>query len=205
MANTSIRTHKQPTASWETLLPEALHAVQSLLCTATNSTLNERFFGFTRRSMIGKSLPTWLVQSRSVLLRRFVRDKSDSLVDEVELLETNPSFAKIRFPSGRESTVSISDLAPCPQHQVPQPISPVNQAPSLRKQVSLPSNSTGEGDKENNFKNDTSPSNVAQHSTFEYSSISDMQSRSTEYSSSPRRSYRQRRPPQRHGQNIYDK
>ena len=199
-----LRTHKQPTASWETLLPEALHAVRSLLCTATYSTPHERFFGFTRRSMIGKSLPSWLVQSRSVL-RRFVRDKSDPLVEEVELLETNPSFAKIRFPSGRESTVSISDLAPCPQHQVPQPISAVNRAPSLREQASLPSNSTGEGDKENNFKNDTGPSNVDQHSTSEYSSTSDMQSRSTEYSSSPRRSDRQRRPPQRYGQNIYDK
>ena len=113
-------------------------------------------------------------------------------MDEVELLETNPSFAKIRFPSGRESTVSISDLAPCLQHQVPQPISPVNRALSLREQASLPSNSTGEGDKENNFKNDTGPSNVDQHST-------------SEYSSSPRCSYRQRRPPQRYGQNIYDK
>ena len=121
------------------------------------------------------------------------------------MLETNPSFVKIRFPSGREFTVSISDLAPCPQHQVPQPISPVNRAPSLREQASLPSNSTGEGDKENNSKNDTGPSNGDQHSTSEYSSTSDMQSRSTEYSSSPRRSYRQRRPPQRYGQNIYDK
>ena len=98
----------------------------------------------------------------------------DPLVDKVELLQTNPSFAKICFSSGRESTVFISDLAPCPQHQVSQPISPVNRTPSLREQASLPSNSTGEGNKENNFKNDTGPSNVDQHSTSEYSSTSDM-------------------------------
>ena len=52
-----LRTHKQPNACWEALLQEALHAVQSLLCTATNSTPHEQFFGFPRRSMIGKSLP----------------------------------------------------------------------------------------------------------------------------------------------------
>ena len=65
--------------------------------------------------MIGKSLPSWLIQSESVLLRQFVRSKSDPLVEEVELLEVNPSFAKVRFPDGKESNVSISCLAPCPQ------------------------------------------------------------------------------------------
>ena len=108
-----LRTHKQPNACWEAL-PEALHAVRSLLCTATNFTPHERFFGFPKR-MIGKSLPSWLIQSESVLLRQFVRSKSDPLVEKVELLEVNPSFAKVRFPNGRESNVSISDLAPCPQ------------------------------------------------------------------------------------------
>ena len=108
-----LRTHKQPNACWEALLPEALHAVRSLLCTATNSTPHERFFGFPRRSVIGKSLPSWLIQSETVLLRRFVRSKSDPLVEEVELLEVNTSFAKVRFPNGRESNVSISDIAPC--------------------------------------------------------------------------------------------
>ena len=40
--------------------------------------------------MIGKSLPSWLITSRHVLLRRFVRNKTDTFVDEVELLEANP-------------------------------------------------------------------------------------------------------------------
>ena len=34
------------------------------------------------------------------------------MVDEVVLLEANPQYAHIRFTNGRESTVSVSDLAP---------------------------------------------------------------------------------------------
>ena len=64
--------------------------------------------------MIGKSLPCWLIQPGPVLLRRFVRNKNKPLVNEVELMEANPNFAHIRFPDGRESTVLVTDLAPCP-------------------------------------------------------------------------------------------
>ena len=35
-------------------------------------------------------------------------------MEEVELLEVNPSFAKVRFPNGRESNVSISTLLHVP-------------------------------------------------------------------------------------------
>ena len=34
------------------------------------------------------------------------------MCDEVELLDANPKTALVRFPDGRESTVSVSDLAP---------------------------------------------------------------------------------------------
>jgi hypothetical protein len=34
-------------------------------------------------------------------------------VDQVELLETNPTYATVRYPDGRQSTVSVRDLAPC--------------------------------------------------------------------------------------------
>ena len=64
--------------------------------------------------MIGKSLPCWLIQPSPVLLRRFVRNKNEPLVDEVDFMEANPNFAHIRFPDGRESTVSVTNLAPCP-------------------------------------------------------------------------------------------
>ena len=65
-----------------------------------------------RRSMLGKSLPAWLLQPGTVLLPRFIRNKDDPLVEEVELLLANPSFAQVRFPSGRESSVSTNNLAP---------------------------------------------------------------------------------------------
>ena len=48
----------------------------------------------------------------AVLLKRFVRNKSEPLCDEAELLDANPKTALVRFPDGRESTVSVSDLAP---------------------------------------------------------------------------------------------
>ena len=51
-----------------------------------------------------------------MLLRKFVRSsKHDDLVEEVELTHANPSYAHIRYSDGRESTVSLADLAPCPR------------------------------------------------------------------------------------------
>ena len=49
------------------------------------------------------------------MLRQFVRNADEPLVDEVDLLDANPSFAYIRFPDYCESTISTSDLAPCPR------------------------------------------------------------------------------------------
>ena len=44
-----------------------------------------------------------------------MRSKSDPLCDQVELIDANPNYAHIRHPDGRETTVSLTDLAPCPQ------------------------------------------------------------------------------------------
>jgi len=57
-------------------------------------------------------LPTWLITPNTVLLKRFVRNKSEPWRDEVQLLDANPKTALVRFPDGRECTVSVSDLAP---------------------------------------------------------------------------------------------
>ena len=58
-------------------------------------------------------LDHYLPTPRHVLLRRHVpASKYEPLVDEVVLLEANPQYAHIRFTNGRESTVSVSDLAP---------------------------------------------------------------------------------------------
>ena len=68
--------------------------------------------GNVTRTPNGHSLPTWLSTPGPVLFRRHVRaSKYEPLVDEAVLLETNPQYAHIRFTNGRESTVSVSDLA----------------------------------------------------------------------------------------------
>lgn len=80
-------------SQWETVLPEVLHSIRSLLCTATNATPHERLFSYQRRTPSGHSLPTWLSTPGPVLLRRRVRaSKYEPLVDEVELLEANPNM-----------------------------------------------------------------------------------------------------------------
>ena len=102
-------------AKWELVLPEVLHFQRSLLCTSTNATLHELFFNFYRKSCCGFTLPSWLAEPGPALLRNFVHThKNDDLVRKVELTEANPLFARVRFPDGRESTVSLKDLAPYP-------------------------------------------------------------------------------------------
>ena len=109
----SLKSKNLPNSCWQDVLPDVLHAVRTLLCTATNFTPHERMFNFQRKSGTGTALPTWLLVPGPVLLRRFIRhSKQEPLVDEVELLEANPQYAFIRYKDGRESTVSIKDLAP---------------------------------------------------------------------------------------------
>ncbi len=110
----ALETGGLPVTHWQDVLPDALHSIISLLCTATNNTPHERFFRFERRSSTGGSVPTWLSTPGPVLLKRHVRaNKTDPLVDEVQLLQANPQYAHIRHADGRETTVSIRHLAPC--------------------------------------------------------------------------------------------
>lgn len=39
-----------PIESWESVLPDVLHSIQSLLCTSTNCTLHEKLFNFQQKS-----------------------------------------------------------------------------------------------------------------------------------------------------------
>ena len=41
--------------------------------------------------------------------------KTDPIVQEVELLHANPTYAYVRLPDGRDTTASLRDLAPCPR------------------------------------------------------------------------------------------
>jgi transposase InsO family protein len=109
----ALKHRKLPPKCWQMVLPDALHSIRSLLSTATNATPHERLMNFSRRSAAGSSIPSWLCTPGPVLLRRHVRhNKTDPLVDEVELLQANPQYAHVRYPDGRETTVSLRHLAP---------------------------------------------------------------------------------------------
>ena len=102
-----------PIFKWDILLSEALHAIRSLLCTATNETRHERFLKFNRHSMLGSSVPTWLHKPGPVLLKQHVcSSKYEPIVDKVELIHAIPSYARVRLPGGREATESLCDVAP---------------------------------------------------------------------------------------------
>ena len=118
-----------PIKRWQEVLPDVLHSIRSLLCTATNETPHERLFRFARRSVTGSSVPTWLATPGPVFLKRHVRtSKMEPLVDEVELLGANPNYAHICYPDGRTTTVSTKHLAPrgepsdCSVPQIPSPL-----------------------------------------------------------------------------------
>ena len=98
---------------WQDVLPDSLHSVRSLLCTSTNVTPHERMFLFQRRSSTGSSVPTWLTEADTALLKRHVRrSKQEPLCDEVDVLQVNPHYVHIRTGDGTEKTVSVKHLAP---------------------------------------------------------------------------------------------
>ena len=94
-------------------ISNALNAIRTLPCTSTNATPHERFFSFQRRSSTGTSLPSWLAQPGIILLKHHVRrSEHDPLVSRVKLIKANPQYAQIETAEGRQSTVSLRDLAP---------------------------------------------------------------------------------------------
>ena len=109
-----LHSRRFPEEAWENVLQDALYFTRSLLCTATNSTPHDRFFQFHRRSILGKSMLSWLLNPGPVFLQNFVRNKGDLLCYEVELIESNSKFAHVCFKDGKECRVSTKDLAPKP-------------------------------------------------------------------------------------------
>ena len=219
LSNFCLPTYNQPESCWEVVLPEGLHAVRSLLCTATNTTPHERFLGFERRSMLGRALPSCLIQSGPVLLRRFVRNKIDPLVEEVELLEANQSFAHVRFPSGREFSVSPSDLAPTPGKNVTEvatetvPVQRTTQpasvsTPSTTQPASVSTSPTTQPAFQQNFPDNSDchfsnfPSTADREQPQKYSNSSELETSPDSYI--PQCSTRIRKPPSRYGNNIYE-
>ena len=143
----ALKSRKLPIGRWESVLPEALDSIRSLLCTATNQTPHLRFFTFSRRSPHGRSLPDWLSKPGPVLLRKFIRSgKNDDMVRKVELLEANPMYARIKYPDGRESNVSLRDLSRCPHEVIRTRSTPM--PPRFQTQEEVMMEQTNPSDKE---------------------------------------------------------
>ena len=109
-----MHSRKLKTSDWESVLPDALHAIRSLLCTATNSSPHERLFNYNRRSTSGRSIPSWVKPGRVYVRNHTKRTKNDPPVTSATLVHANPEYAHIRLDSGVETTVNIRDLAPYP-------------------------------------------------------------------------------------------
>lgn len=106
---------------WEQVLPAVLHSIRSLLCTSTNATPHERLFRHERRTATGLPMPTWLLSAKRALMHCSRNSKYDSAVQEVDILDLNPTYARVRLPSGREPLVSLRHLAPAGQKPVAVP------------------------------------------------------------------------------------
>ena len=107
-------THNLLESQWDCVVQEALGSIRSLLCTATNCTPHERLMGYPRNNQSSIKIPHWLRSTGPVYLRQFIRNKADPLVEEVQLVEANNHYAKIKHKDGRFDSVSTSDLAPFP-------------------------------------------------------------------------------------------
>ena len=163
-------------------------------CTATNSTPHERLFKHPRRTSLGNALPTWLMTPGPILIKNYYRtNKYEPLVNEVELIDANPNFAKVRYHDGTEANVSIKDLAPAG-----------NDTPFIDKS----NNEKAEVEIRNDFINSTPPINDAQaespNNTCENSVSDESNSTITQNDTDTildelRRSDRVRKPPVRLG------
>ena len=119
-----LKSHNLPVSKWECVVTDALHSVRSLLCTATNCTPHERIFSYNRKTTSGTCLPNWLTTpGGTILVKRHDRiSKYQSPVQKAELIHCNPQYAEIRLADGRETTVSLRDVAPY-SHEVKEPVS----------------------------------------------------------------------------------
>ena len=115
--------------------------------------------------------------------------KHDDLVEEVELTHVNPTYAHIRHNDGRESTVSLSDLAPCPSIDRTQ----TNETET--------NDSTEDKDTVPDKAHDSTIDNNASHCLVEVPERNEARTNqiSVEIADGPRRSIRTKRKPQKYG------
>uniref|UniRef100_A0A0K8SWX3 Uncharacterized protein n=1 Tax=Lygus hesperus TaxID=30085 RepID=A0A0K8SWX3_LYGHE len=125
-------------------------------------TPHERMFTHQRRSSNGETLPSWLVPHGKALMRRHIRQsKYDPLVDEVELIEVNPSYARVKLQDGRETTVSLKHLAPSGDTQVLEEglEASEEEPPSSENQPSEPLTSPEDHQEQENSQHPATPRN----------------------------------------------
>ena len=82
-----------------------------MICTATNSTPHNWFFGFLRQRASALRIADWLAPNNGiyVYIKTFVRNKSDPLVKPVQVVEVvNDQFVRVQRPDGSIDTVSFS-------------------------------------------------------------------------------------------------
>ena len=116
----ALDSRKLPVGAWESVLPDALHSIRSLLCTSTNATPHERMFQYNRKSTAGNSVPSWLTPA-PIYVRKHVRNsKYEPIVERAELLHVNPQYAFVKLSNGHETTVSLRDVAPCDRTHEPR-------------------------------------------------------------------------------------
>ena len=110
--------NKMSSGLWEEALPHALNSIRSLVNSATGMTPHDRLFKFTRNtsSYSQNRMPDWINKPGPILLKNFTRSsKNDPLVQEVELLDSNPHYAWIQHDDGRQQTISTRHLARKPR------------------------------------------------------------------------------------------
>ena len=117
----TLHSRKLKSSDWEDVLPDALHSIRSLLCTATNETPHERLFNFTRKSTSGKTIPSWVKPGPVYIRNQPKRSKNDPPVTSATLIHANPQYAHVRLQSGVETTVSLRDVSRHPDSDQQQP------------------------------------------------------------------------------------
>ena len=111
----SMESKKLSRGLWDTVLPDVLHLIRSLLCTATNATPHERMFSFQRRSATGTSLPSWLVNPGKVLLKNTSEERPTCQSNQSNSWRRTRTTHTCAIPAAR-STQSLCEISPPAAH-----------------------------------------------------------------------------------------
>ena len=112
--NLNLKDRRMEVTKWDSVLDDSLCNIRSLINTSTNCTPHDRFFSFRRGVFIQTNDACEVNRQKYMYLRKFVRGKTDPLVEQVEVLNHNPKFSEIKYGDGKIDKVSNNDLSRCP-------------------------------------------------------------------------------------------